>query len=188
MSPRLSIFALVCLAQLAVAAGTILDAEEHLREGRLYRFRTAPVDPTDLLRGRYVALRFLAVRGPWRGDGEPRAGMAVCVGVEQGEDGFARITQVAVVPPSQGDWFRASVARRAASEPAGDQVEIRFPLDRFYLPEAKAPAAERLLRAGSETTWADVRLHEGRLVLEEVRVDGVPLADFVEGELGGEDG
>ena len=56
--PRLVIFILVALAQICVPASMIWKRQRTLREGRLWKFRTAPVDPVDAMRGRYLSLRF----------------------------------------------------------------------------------------------------------------------------------
>ena len=61
---RLIIFLLVALAQIAVPASMIWKRQRTLSEGRVWKFRTAPVDPVDAMRGRYLALRFEAEEFP----------------------------------------------------------------------------------------------------------------------------
>jgi len=55
---RLIVFVLVAFAQLAVPGSLIWKREHTLRQGNVWKFRTAPVDPVDVFRGRYVALHF----------------------------------------------------------------------------------------------------------------------------------
>lgn len=55
---RWLLFALLCVAQWAVPLAMVQRAERTLSEGTAYRFRTAPVDPADPFRGRYVTLDF----------------------------------------------------------------------------------------------------------------------------------
>lgn len=57
-TPRLLV--LLCVIQLAVPAFMIVRREHALSMGRAFKFRTAPVDPYDAYRGRYVALNFEA--------------------------------------------------------------------------------------------------------------------------------
>ena len=59
MSPRIEsvVFALTCVAQLAYPAGMIVGHELILRVGTPVRVRCEAVDPSDILRGRYVQLR-----------------------------------------------------------------------------------------------------------------------------------
>lgn len=51
-------FFLVAVVQLYVPSKMIWDREEVLRTGTEYKFRTAPIDPTDPFRGKYITLRF----------------------------------------------------------------------------------------------------------------------------------
>jgi len=53
----LSLMAILAIVQLAVPLSMINQREMTLRDGILYKFRAAPVDPADAFRGRYVALR-----------------------------------------------------------------------------------------------------------------------------------
>ncbi len=50
--------AVIFAAQAGYVGNTIVQAERTLKTGTLYRFRTAPVDPYDAFRGRYVRLEF----------------------------------------------------------------------------------------------------------------------------------
>lgn len=54
----LALLVVLAAAQLAVPASMIVQRETVLTQGRVYKFKTAPVDPVDAFRGRYVALRF----------------------------------------------------------------------------------------------------------------------------------
>jgi uncharacterized membrane-anchored protein len=54
----LPLFALTCLAQWFVPAQMIYDQEQVLREGKTYHFKTAPIDPSDPFRGKYITLSF----------------------------------------------------------------------------------------------------------------------------------
>ncbi|MGH8446703.1 MAG: GDYXXLXY domain-containing protein, partial [Solimonas sp.] len=58
----LGLLALACLLQWAVPATLAVQSEMTLRSGARYYFRTAPVDPADAFRGRYVALNFEGLR------------------------------------------------------------------------------------------------------------------------------
>ena len=50
---------LVCL-QLFVPAKMIYDHEAILNKGKVFKFKTAPVDPSDPIRGKYITLQFEA--------------------------------------------------------------------------------------------------------------------------------
>ncbi len=172
MNVRTVVFALVCVAQLSVPATMILRAEKTIVEGRLYRFQTAPYDPVDLARGRYVRLTFPDVQEEVsHGPGEYAVGDTVYARVGEHEDGFARVIAVGTTPPESDDWFETVVAS------AGEHgVRVALPFDRFYLPEDRAPIAEKLYRESDpERTWAEVRIHEGRAVMVDLVLNGVPV-------------
>lgn len=182
MSPRwrLALFALVCAAQLAVAGSIIARSERVIEAGELLRFRTAPVDPADLVRGRYVALAFRETSGPPR-DAAPFAeGDGAFALLEVDAEGFAKVTGVAHARPATGAYLEV-VVRNATPE----LVTFRFPVDRFYMPEEQAPAAERAHRealSGGRGTWAEIRVYQGSAQIERLVVDGVPVSELAAGE------
>ena len=51
-------FFILVLVQLAVPSFMILTQEEIQTEGKAFRFKTRPVDPYDLFRGKYITLTF----------------------------------------------------------------------------------------------------------------------------------
>ncbi len=59
MKNKILIAAFFCVAllQIYTPVSMIIARESTLKEGVLFRFKTAPVDPYDAFRGRYVALR-----------------------------------------------------------------------------------------------------------------------------------
>ena len=171
-------FLLIALVQLALPAMRIRLYEQTLREGRAFKFRTAPVDPYDAFRGRYVALRFEAGDAVW-GEKEPATyGKKIFALVEIGPDGFARFTSASPNLPESGDWLEAK-----ASYPVNDKnVGVQVPFDRFYMTEKLAPKAEQAYREhsanrGERDAWAIVRILNGLGVIEQVFVGDKPLAE-----------
>ena len=193
---RLAAVVLLAAAQLAVPAAWIAGFERTLAEGRAFRFRAAPVDPADPLRGRYVMLAFAAAQEvAVPADLDLDWNEQVWVRVSEGADGFARLDAPTRERPTEGDFLRVRV--RGTVGEVRRAVLLDRPFDRFFLEEGDAPAAEELLRtvpavrgraAGATDTdapvpvaWAVVRLRDGRAVIEDVLVDGVPLREAVDG-------
>ena len=109
MNARTSMALLLALAfatQLAVPAGMIVRRELALQRGVALRFRTAPVDPYDAFRGRYVALAFNERSVPCAETF--RAHQSIYVRAETGTNGFAHLAEAARRPGGTGVWFRAS--------------------------------------------------------------------------------
>ena len=182
MKPRVLFFGLLALAvvQLAVPLSMILKRESTLEHGRLFRFRTAPVDPYDAFRGRYVTLTMEhnSVADPNTGDYSP--GQRIYVLLEEGEDGFAKPLGLVESRPEEGAFVEAWVARWPRSQ---GSVTIRYPFDRYYMNEEKAPAAEKAYRELSlpraHDAYVAVRIKDGFAVLEELYVAGQPILEFL---------
>ena len=52
------IFVIVAIAQLFIPTKMILEQEDILDNGTVYKFRTQPVDPSDPFRGKYITLNY----------------------------------------------------------------------------------------------------------------------------------
>lgn len=178
-SLRLALFLLVALTQLAVPGSMIWKRQRTLREGRVWKFRTAPVDPIDALRGRYLSLRFLAEEFP-RTESMP-ATETVYVTLKEDAEGFATVDQISGEPIS-GDNV-VQVDRFGIYDQKG---HVFFPFDRFWLSEADAGATERAYAAHSNRKQNDayvtVRIHHGDAGIEELYLDGKPLRQYLHGQ------
>jgi len=174
----LSVLGIVVAGQIAVPASMILRRERTLREGHAYKFRTAPVDPYDAFRGRYVALRFEETSAPTSGSEAILEGPAYAW-IEVGADGFARFGGVASKPPSGKDYI---CIRGAYTQ--SNRYQFSLPFDRFYMEEKAAPAAEQAYRehsrqGGARDAYVIVRVRDGQGVIENLYVAGQPIAEFV---------
>lgn len=176
---KLGLFAVVALAQLAVPGWMIGQREIVLSRGTVYKFRTAPIDPYDAFRGRYVWLNYESTSAPYRGTGEIPYGRPIFVTVETGEDGFARLTGAYARPPEAGDYFPVENYWIEDSE-----IQVRLPFDRYYMNEKAAPAAEIAVREqsmqGNRNAYVTVRVYAGYAVLEELHVDEKPIREFLD--------
>jgi uncharacterized membrane-anchored protein len=176
----MAVFAIVAAVQLAVPASLILRHELTLRAGAAYKFKTAPVDPYDPFRGRYVALRFEQSTAPVAKGGNFRSGQKAYATIEADKDGFAKFTTVNAVPPADKPYLRVHVQWTDVS-----MVHLELPFDRFYLEEHLAPKAERAYwennRRGQTNlaTYALVRIRNGTGVIENLFIGDKPIAQFV---------
>jgi uncharacterized membrane-anchored protein len=173
---RIIIFILVALAQISVPASMIWKRQRTLREGRLWKFRTAPVDPVDAMRGRYLALRFEAEEFP-RSERLPYDETRY-VRLKDDAEGFA------VIDPVNEAAAGASDTVRAESRGYYDgKQHVRFPFDQFWVTEANAPAAEKAYAEHSRRekidAYATVRVFGGDAAIEELYIAGQPLRDYL---------
>lgn len=188
MRNRALLFLPVVLAQLAVPAWMIHRHERVLHEGTAYKFRTAPIDPTDPFRGEYVMLDFAAEQGSWNCpavdmDGERREVFATL-----GTDslGFATITALGTTEPAEPHLTVEVVPYEVDSLHNVDRVSL--PFDRYYLPEGQGAHAEDLMspqwtedhREDPKEAYAVVRVYEGEAVIEDLIIGGRPLRAWME--------
>lgn len=133
-------FLLVALAQLAIPVKMIWDREEVLDHGTLYKFRTAPVDPNDPFRGKYIALTFRDNTVEITDGEEWTVGETIYVSLTTDSNGYAKIDFLSKEMPSgQPDVMKAKVRYVTDDQPR--KLIIDYPFDRFYMEESKAKEA-----------------------------------------------
>lgn len=174
-----AIFAVVALLQLSVPASMIWNRGRTLKEGRVWKFRTAPVDPVDAIRGRYIALRFDAETIPGKNPPpERRSGAPVYAILKEDSAGFAQVDQI-VTAPTQGD----NVVKVEAGYWFQDANHIRFPFDRLWVTEKDAPAAEQAYiensRRERQNAYVTVRVRNGDAGIEELFINDKPLKEYL---------
>lgn len=185
---RYGLFALVCAVQLAVPASLVLKHEQTRTHGVPWKFQTAPVDPADPFRGRYVRLSFAAERDPVpladAGFLYIRHDTRMYAELETDSNGFARLVRLHKERPVRGDYLDVFVRQMQPIEVEDDQnlppaASIRLPFDRYYLPEDRAPQVEREYAEASRTaqanTYAEVRIRDGHAALVGLVLNGTPV-------------
>ena len=170
---RLIVFVLVAFAQLAVPGSLIWKREHTLRQGNVWKFRTAPVDPVDVFRGRYVALRFDVETQEVSPPPNSNSGDTIFVTLKSNAEGFAEIDQVLATKPAGDDFMEARLLGKT----------ITLPFDKYWVTERDAPAAEtayrNLSRRGNQNAYVSVRVFRGDAAIEQLYLDGLPLGDYL---------
>ena len=173
---RIAIFILVALAQLSVPAMLAWGRIQTLAHGRIWKFKTAPVDPEDAVRGRYIQLRLMAEDFT-----QPEKLVAtdrVYAVLKETPEGFAEIDHISITRLGGDNVIQV--------EPGGnwdDKQHFRIPFDRFWVTEKSAPEAEKMYREnsrrGKENAYVTVRVRNGDGALEQLYIDNQPLADYL---------
>lgn len=174
----LIILALAVIAQIWVPASLIVKSQRTLISGKQFKFRTAPVDPYDAFRGKYVALGFDADRFACSDRSAYRHGRQVFVLLNRDSDGFAQIAGLSRNKPAQGDFVKVKISSFSDSS-----VIVNYPFDKFYLEEGLAGEAEKLYRQhsrrGQLDTYALVRINKGFAVIEDLVIGGTPVVQSI---------
>ncbi len=177
------LYVLLVVVQLAVPVSQIWRYEDILQTGRVYKFRTAPIDPYDAFRGRYVFLNFDTEEAPIR-PGDKLGGGPAYVELAEGEDGFAQFKQVSLEPPASADYLRVYFAYPDFNDPG--RGYFGMPFDKFFMEESAAPKAEEAYRRfgnlRGETqgdAYALVHVKGGIGVIEDVYIKNQPIREFI---------
>ena len=177
-SIRLLVFAVVALAQLGVPAWAIWMRTETMRTGRVWKLHAEPVDPEDMIRGRYVTLAFTAERVPMAdplGNGD-----TAYAALKEGMDGFAVVDRLSSTP-LHGD----NVLKVERLGWSGGVQRVRFPFERFWITEQNARAAEQAyreqLQQKKNNVHVTIRVRDGDSALEQLFIDDKPIAEYLHG-------
>ena len=179
------IFIVTIIAQLFVPAKMILDKEDVLNHGKVYKFKTKPIDPNDPFRGKYVVLSYdldsyKTKELDWeRGD-------EVFVYLGKDSLGYATISSVIkTLKKIDTDYVVAKVNWYSLSK---NILYFDFEFDRYYMDEFKAKPAEDAYREFNrridtiDLTYSKVAIKNGNAVLKDVFINDIPLKIFVEKE------
>ncbi len=174
----LGLFASLIVVQIALPVSMIVQRESTLKNGTAFRFKTAPVDPYDAFRGRYVALR-VEVNKVNRPQGmDLTSGQKVFAQLSVDEKGYAQISQIATQKPRGADYLIVTVGYSSAHE-----VSLHLPIDRYYMEEKAAPRAEQIYRDHSrrdkQEAYVIVRIKDGFAVVEGLYVGDQSIEDIL---------
>ena len=172
---RLTIFFLVAVVQLLVPLYMIWHWEDILVNGRQYRWATAPVDPYDALRGRYVELRFKENKGPVLGGATLRSRQKAFAVIDADANGYARIRGVSPERPVGDEYVAVRV-----NYVQGNIAQVTLPFRRFYMREELAPAAEQAYgKSAGKDAAVTVRLKDGLGVVEQLYIGEQTINDYL---------
>ncbi len=180
---KCALFAAFACIQLSVPLFSVWEQHDIVKSGELYLFKTEPIDPTDPFRGKYIRLNYTEDSFPVKNREEWQDVKNAYAVISADEDGFAKISSVEKEPPSDVNNYVAVevfIAWRRDEKKKSDYcvLKILYPFERFYMEESKAAPAEQLF-SDNKTCYAAVYLKNGKAVLHNVYIDGVPIAEAV---------
>lgn len=177
-------FVLVALVQIYVPAKVILDRAIVLSSGKEFKFKTAPIDPGDPFRGKYIHLNFNENTIEIQNKESWTRGETVFVLLSTDNNGFAKIRSVSRAKPTDNQDFLKAKVNSVTYD--GSRLSIEYPFDRFYMEESKAYDAEltyrRALPDTSQVAYALVNIKNGESVLKDVMINGIPIREIVKQE------
>ena len=177
-------FVIIAIVQWFVPGKMIWDKEAVLRKGKIFNFRTEPVDPSHPFKGRYIALSFneneFTTTSP--DSGLFHYGEAYVL-LEKDRDGFAKIKNVVKQKPGAAlDYVKASISYIDRKKDTA-VVHLLYPFDAFYMDEFKAPKAETVYRESTmdstQKTYAIVSILNGDAVIKDVMINSQPIRQVI---------
>jgi uncharacterized membrane-anchored protein len=176
------LFAVMCLAQWIVPTKMVYDSENTIAEGTLYRFKTAPIDPSDPMRGKYITLNFQENFFQFTDSAEWQRGEQIFVTFTTDSAGFAIPEQVYHTRP-EAESYLGTFVDYVDNYSDDYKVWYKLPFDRFYLEESKASQAEQIYwqaqRDSAQVAYAEVSIGQGQAVLKNVIINDKPIIDII---------
>lgn len=145
-----------------------------------------PVDPYDVIRGRYVALSPMRQTLVIQEEQDFKQDETTYAVLEPGEDGFARVVDLSnkLVPGKVNLRVEVSArVRTETSETEGDEYSVNFPFARYYMNEKLALVVEELFSALSlkSRCSAVVKIYgDGSFAVADLEIDDLPIREFIE--------
>jgi len=188
-------FIIVALVQWYVPLSMVQESEATLAGGDELFFLTAPVDPSDPFRGKYITLTFeeesqtLDTVPQYYTDQELFASFTI------DSAGFADLVSLHEEDPDEeSPWvIKVKVINAFVYLDSVQTVVLKFPFDRFYLEESKASDAEKAywesvaVTDSTSRSYAVVRIKDRRAVLTDVRIGDKSIVQIVREMNEGED-
>lgn len=174
------LFGIMVLVQIAIPAQAVYTYETAISYGTTYKFKTAPVDPNDPFRGKYITLDFEmdSYETPFT---EWEYGSKAYAYITKDENEYAVLDHLSQIQEqSDLDYIVVKVLSHYDG-----LVHFELPFDRYYMEETKAYDAELLYRKmnrdqKNNTTYALVTIKDDSSVLIDVIINEVSIKDAVE--------
>ncbi len=184
---KLFLYIIVSLILTAVVVQPVIQNALTLNSGELFLFPTAPVDPSDPFRGRYVQLSFDQRSAPLgeleSSVLEKKVGYGI---IEKMSDGSAKISSIVYSRPSDLPYLTLTAKQNHLTYGNERTIDFDFPFDRFYMNEKLAPLAEQIYRenqSSSTPAHLAVRIKNGKGTIEDLLVNGQPIKKLAEDRL-----
>ncbi len=170
-------FVAAVVAQWFVPMQMIYHQEDIVASGKVFKFKTAPVDPYDAFRGKYIYLNYdqTTVSVPNLKKYNSNDDIFVLL---KDSAGYALVTSISKTQPKSGDYVKAKIGWVDQLSPR-KLISIEYPFNRFYMNEYKAKPAETVYaesnRNPNTTTYALIAVKEGEAVVKDVLINEISI-------------
>lgn len=172
-------FIILAIVQWIIPGQIIWMKNEVLKKGRSYKFKTAPVDPSNPFKGKYIRLNFSERSFADTVNRNLGRDENVFVLLATDQHGYARITGLSTKQPLGNALFVESKVDYTSRKNDSIIIYIHYPFDEFFMDEYKAPKAEMIYntsgRDSLKKTYALVKIWKGQAVIEDVFINDTSI-------------
>jgi uncharacterized membrane-anchored protein len=175
------LFGLMVIAQIVASAQVVYKYEHTIASDNVYKFKTAPVDPSDPFRGKYITLNY-EINSFKTSDESWDSYEKGYAYFSKDENGYAVLENLSKekLPTSDFDYILVEINNHYDGF-----VRFELPFDRYYMEESKAYDAEVLSRElqrndKEDLVYAVVHIENDTHVLTDIIVNGNSMKDAVE--------
>lgn len=169
----------VALIQLFILSMRIYKYENILQNGKEFYFKPYPIDPRDLMNGRYIILYFGEQNATYS-DKEfenIKQDERFYVGIKN-ENNSTIFAKAYLKKPKSGDFLLVS---KYITKVKNGHIQFHLLFDRFYMNEYKAKKAEKAYNnlTKNDKFLAKVRVLDGDGVIENIYINGIPIDKYI---------
>ena len=182
--PKAVLFGAAILIQVALLAAMVVDRAEILRECKEVKLQTRPVDPRDFLRGDYVVLGYdISQLKAGSLKDQPVRSRNVFVKLAPNRDGLYEAVSVHAEPVAVASTevliqgrvrYGASCGDRSRMPVYCENLQVRYNLESYFVPEGEGKKLEDARNAGKVTIVAAIT-PSGRAAIKRLLLDGQPV-------------
>jgi len=177
-------FALAVVAQWFVPLQMIYTQEDIVSTGKIFKFKTAPIDPYDAFRGKYIFLNYDQTTVSVSNVKNYNSNDEVFVLLKDSA-GYAVVKSIVKNKPKSGNFVKAKIDWVDQMSPS-KVITIAYPFNRFYMNEFKAKPAENVYaesnRNSNHSTYALIAVKEGEEVVKDVMINGISIKKLAKKE------
>ncbi|KAB8151718.1 hypothetical protein EZY14_017605 [Kordia sp. TARA_039_SRF] len=175
------LFSLMVIAQIVASAQIVYKHEATIHSENVYKFITAPIDPSDPFRGKYIVLDF-KMNSFTTDDEDWDYGEKAYLYLEKDEEDYAYIDTLSKTKLANNPNDYIIVETGSYYD---GKIHFDLPFDTYYMKETKAYDAELLYRENNrrgeaQKVYATVYIQDETYVLTDVIIDGISIKDSVE--------
>ena len=187
---------------LLVPVYVVIQSQNVLNNGKLYKFKPMAYDPFDPFRGKFLRVNYETNNIPTKFDFEEGEKAYVSIGVDK--DGFAFFEEAFKSPPKKRDYLETTIDWAGVDRNLQRQIDAAIELDdfdissldtrstvrieipdnmnKFFINEDYALDAEKVLQRERQNIYIGVRILDGEVRLDNIFVHDQAIIEYIDAQ------